>query len=329
MRRSNGLVYRSMIRTFLTVWIIAYGSVQTTQGQLLYYTFFDDPPFVKGAQNWAGTDGWITNENNDGHGITMLSLLPNEQMAYIGEHTPSGPQTSVGQPINFDPITAGTDVMVVDTLVVFEESSKEQPDDLFMISIANSGGQRLASLLFNNDGLNYGIWRHDGVSDFFLGQGHFFDQLHLFLIEIDCNANTWSAYIDGNVLFLDQQFTNTPFSKDFGYLAYEWQASSAGPGDNRMLVSDVFVWAVPPGEEDFQVDEVGVNSSGMPQIEFTGEPGWDYQVQYSADLKTWHGDLPNSFFTRISEKTQIEYSDPSPPTPPARRWYRVQRSVTP
>lgn len=329
MRRSNGLAYRSMIRTFLSVWIVALGSVPVSQAQLLYSTFFDAPPFVKGPQNWAGADGWVTNPGNNGHGITMLSLLPTEQMAYIGEHPPSDPVTSVGQPFNFDPIAAGTDIMVVDTLVVFEKSSREQPDDLFMISIANSNGKRLASILFNNDALNYGIWRHDGVSDFFLGLGHFFDQLHLMLVEIDYNNNTWTAYIDGNILFKDQQFTTTQFTKDFGYLAYEWQENSSGPGDNKMLVSDVFVWAVPPGEEDFQVDEVGVNRSGMPEIEFTAEPGWDYQVEYSADLKDWHDDLPNSFFTGIEEKTQLEWSDPSPPTPPARRWYRVQRSVTP
>jgi hypothetical protein len=101
-------------------------------------------------------------------------------------------------------------------------------------------------------------------------------------------------------------------------------SQSQKSGSNRRCI----VWAVPPGEVDFIIDQVNFSESGQPQIEFTGEPGWTYQVEYTEDLSIWNNDLSGSDFSGIEEPTQVQFIDPTQRIS-TNRWYRVKRSITP
>ena len=137
--------------------------------------------------------------------------------------------------------------------------------------------------------------------------------------------------MDGIPLFKDAPFTTTGRNRDLGPIAYEWQLSgstTAEFGNNWLLVADLNVIAVPPAEEEFTMDTVGLGGSGEPTLSFTGDPGWDYQVEYSDDGAIWRTNLPGSFFTGLGSTTQLVFTDPTPEIPPG-RWDRVTRSVTP
>jgi hypothetical protein len=114
-------------------------------------------------------------------------------------------------------------------------------------------------------------------------------------------------------------------------MSYDWQINGGGVsnhGNNWLLVADTIVWAIPPGEANFLIDEIDFGLGGEPQIEFTGEPGWTYQVEYTEDLATWFATLPGSTISGIEKKTQVQFIDPSNRIG-KNRWYRVVRSVTP
>ena len=85
--------------------------------------------------------------------------------------------------------------------------------------------------------------------------------------------------------------------------------------------------AVPPGEAVFLIDHICFDSGGQPQIEFTGEPGWTYQVEYTDDLQSWHTDLPNSTFPGITSEGILSFTDVA--TSPIKRFYKIGRSPTP
>ncbi|MEJ6578836.1 MAG: hypothetical protein QNL33_10505 [Akkermansiaceae bacterium] len=71
-----------------------------------------------------------------------------------------------------------------------------------------------------------------------------------------------------------------------------------------------------------------ISPSGQPSFQFTGEPGWTYQVEYTNVFSDWLNDLPGSRFEITSESQSIEFTDESNRTLPS-RFYRVVREVTP
>jgi hypothetical protein len=160
----------------------------------------------------------------------------------------------------------------------------------------------------------------------------FFPGEHLLLCaEIDFQQNKWKVDMDGIPLFPWTPFSATGKEATLGAMSYDWQINGGGVsnhGNNWLLVADTIVWAIPPGEANFLIDEIDFGLGGEPQIEFTGEPGWTYQVEYTEDLATWFATLPGSTISGIEKKTQVQFIDPSNRIG-KNRWYRVVRSVTP
>jgi len=311
------------------VFVVAVAS--PLRAELLYFTEFENPPFLVGPDRWVGTDGWIGNSTGLGvHGIDDDQFIDADQTAFLGFTQPDTPLVLVAKPLNHDPVAEGTASILIDTLLGIEDSTNGFRDS-FWLTVYNISGRLLGALRFSNELATYGIWRYDGVNEVDTGLAFILGEPHLLLVEIDFQNNRWKADLDGIPLFSNALFTATQHARDLGSLSYEWQLTSnllTEHGDNWMLIADSSVWAIPPGEEPFIIDSVGPGSGGQPQIEFTGEPGFNYKVQYSGNLINWLNDLPGSSFTGIAAPKQIQFSDPTAGLP-ERRWYRVVRSVTP
>jgi hypothetical protein len=298
---------------------------------LLYFTEFEDPPFLVGPDRWVGTDGWIGNSTGLGvHGIDNQYFVGNDQTAYLGFAQPDTLLVVVAKPLNHDPVAQGTAQIVIDTFLGIEDSTNGFRDS-FWLTIYNIAGDLLGALRFSNDLATYGIWRYDGVNEFDTGLAFIHGELHLLCVEIDFQGNCWKADLDGIPLFQNRPLTATAHPRTFGSCSYEWQLTSnnvAEHGDNWMLIADSFVWAIPPGEQNFLIDQIAFDSEGQPRLEFTFEPGWTYQIEYTDTLTAWLSDLPNSTFSGATETTQQGFTDLTS-GPPTRRYYRVVRTVTP
>lgn len=324
--RSATASFRQVLCTSLLL-----AGVASLPAELLYSTSFENPPFSAGPDQWVGSDGWIGNSAGSGvHGIDQ-GLIPGQgQTAYLGFNQPDNSLVVVARPIDHDPVAEGSASVVIDTLLGIEDSTNGFRDN-FWLTVYNMQGDLLGALRFSNELATYGIWRYDGMSEEDTGLAFIHGELHLLYLQLHLQANRWSAYLDGIPLFLNAPLTATGHPRTLGSLAYEWQLTSplvTEHGDNWMLVADSYVWAVPPGEIAFEIDRVGLDGGGSPLVEFTGDPGWSYQVEYTDDLVTWFNDLPGSGFSGLTQSMQVEFSDQTA-MGPNRRWYRVERSVTP
>ena len=300
-------------------------------GELLYFTEFEDPPFLVGADQWVGTDGWVGNSTGLAvHGIDDEFFINNDQTAYLGFNQPDTTFVVVARRFDHDPVVEETASVVLDTFLGIEDSTTEFRDS-FWLTIYNIDNLLLGALRFSNELATYGIWRYDGVNEYDTGLAFIHGELHLICIEIDFQNNSWTADLDGIPLFPPQPLTALPYERTLGSIAYEWQLTSndvTEHGDNWMLIADSIVWALPPGEEELLIDSIGFDAEGFPELEFTVDPGWTYQIEYTDDMVTWHADLPNSLFSGAEQTSQQQFTDPTN-RPPVRRYYRVERSVTP
>ncbi len=302
-------------------------SVASTGGEL-YHTDFE--AFPTGPNQWAGNDGWLGNSTTTGsHGISE-DLIPGlGKTAYLGFNEPSSRFVSVYRNIDHDPVAENTATLEIESLFTIVDSTNLSYDD-FYFSFYNRTGEFLAAILFSNDPLTFGIWRLDGQLAHDTGFDFTHSMLHLLCAHVDPHANRWSLEYDGLPIFTGAPFNATAKTVDFGPLAAEWQVLGQAPadhGDNFLLVADWRVTAVPPGEFPFVADGLNLDPGGAPVLEWTGEPGWDYQVEYADILGTWRDDLPDSFFNGLDEKTQIQFTDTSGREDA--RFYRIVRTVTP
>ena len=320
---------RSHLQIGFRVVLCWLAALPALRAEYLYSTNFES--FTVGPDQWIDTQGWIGNSPGDGvHGIDQDLLPTLGKTAYLGFDEPSETFVSVATPLNYNPGAQGAVEVYVESLLGIEDSTNGKHDN-FYLSFYNCSGAYLASLLFSNHPSTYGIWRLDGLEQFDTTIDFITGELPLISMNIDHAANTWSAAMDGIPLFTDATFSATARTLDVGPVAYEWQLTGTQPtefGDNWLLVADLIVIAVPPGEGPFVTDTVGLDESGQPILTFTGEPGWNYQVEYSDDGTVWLKNLPGSFTTGIAETTQIEFTDLTPEAPIG-RYYRVVRSVTP
>jgi len=299
----------------------------------LYSTDFE--PFPAGDNLWAGTQGWLSNNNSSGvQGILQdpVADLPLGKAAFLGFATPPTAFTVVYRPLNFDPVASGQPRIEFESLLGVQDSTNGRRDR-FHLTFYNIAGDFLAALTFDNssgqvlsdDG---GTVRDSGVpflrGDPLLGLA----ALQLLHLGIDFDLNRWSATLDGVPLF-DQPFTVTGKPRTLGTLAVEWEIPSGLPaqaGNNWLLVADWLVASIPPGP--FRALGLRRDSGGMTTLTWPGHPGFDYQVKDSTDLIHWGKNLPGSTFNANTTEGVMTFSDPSAATQP-RRFYKIFRTPTP
>ena len=250
--------------------------ISVLKGEIIYETDFDD--FTTGPNEWAGNNGWISNDVTTGAQAIEENLLPALlNVATLGFERPNSDLTFVGLKLEYDHVATGKPIIGIDTILGIEDSTNNQRDD-FYFSIYNAGGDRLASIRFDNqdpDDLNsqFGIWREDGVNQFDTQLDFIPGELYNLFVKINLNDNTWSADIDGIPLFENSQFSNTEGPINLGFIAYEWDLTAATTqqhGDNFFLVADILVEAL-DDPSDGQVNPATLTLDNLAQI-YDGNP---------------------------------------------------------
>jgi hypothetical protein len=298
---------------------------------LLYSTDFEDFPI--GPDHWTGTDGWFGNPDSGSLGIQGIDqdALPGlGKSAFLGFNAPESTWNYVARVFNHNSATEGSATIEIDTLIGIQNSTNGQHDSFF-VSIYNHEGNFLAAIQFTNERQSYQIWRDDDVNLTDTTVNFIPGEIQLLVLKIDFINNRWSAEHDGIPLFSDEDFTLSQKARTFGSLSYEWQVTDPSPanhGNNWMLVADCEVWAVPHGVPEITTNLIDPTTTGEPGFEFTGEPGWTYQIQYTDSFSNWDADLPNSTFVVTEPSTKLQFTDPTS-RPTQARFYRIVRTVTP
>ena len=298
---------------------------------LIYRTDFET--FAAGDDHWVGTDGWIGNGTGLAvHGIDQDVIEGGGlgKTAFIGFRQPAARLTFVAKPVNYSPGSTGLPLVRVETLIGIQDSVAKSARDSFFVSVYNGTGGYLAGIRFDNRPATYGIWRADGLNpDQDTGVIFYRGELHILAFTVDLSHNTWSADLDGVPLFTNAVFTATTRAVNFGLLAYEWQlgaTATTGYGDNWMLVADTVIRSAAIGTDPFCLTSFH-RSALASTLVWPAQKGFDYRVEYSADLVTWLRDLPGSSFPMIASDQTLSFSDTT--TGHTKRFYRIARDDSP
>lgn len=299
----------------------------------LYATQFEE--FTAGINRWGGTGGWVASNTSNGvQGIIQdpVADLPLGKAAYLGYATPTAAITSVYRMVNHDPVASGHPRIEFDSLLGVQDST-DSHRDRFYISFYNMAGNFLAAVVFDNTSgkvlSDDGVQVRDTGVEFLRG-----DQLlgvaalQILKVSIDFSRNEWEAALDSIPLFR-QKFTSVQAAMNLGPIAVEWEMPSGVPGqsgDNWLLVADWLVASIPG--DPFTVGSFSKAAGGAGHLTWRAHPGFDYQVQYSADLKTWSNGLVGSRFAANQISGTLSFTDSTSPAP-LRRNYRVLRTPTP
>lgn len=300
----------------------------------LYETNFDAFPTGLGA--WVGTEGWVTTgASTDAFGISDTALPDLGNTAYIGFQQPAGTFNVIFRPFEFDPVGSGQPIVRIETILGVQDSTNGRRDQFF-IGIRNQAGALLAGVGFDNrsaPGEPTPIVRLDGVGQFGTAGAFTRNELHILYLEINFAENTWSAELDGLFpIFTDLPFSNSGNDRDFGFLSCEWQLSSSVPtqyGNNFLLLGDFLVQASPVGADPIRLG-ITVFTLNPPQyiLSWLGEPGFQYQLEYTPRSGGAFQVLPDTLRTSLSTPRMLQHVD-TPPSAVPHRIYRVQRSVQP
>ena len=295
----------------------------------IYATDFES--FTAGSNQWAGTDGWVSNVDGSGvHGIDNNIVSGLGKTAYLGYYPPTTNFVTILRPVSYDPVSNNTPVIRFESLMGIQDSTNGRGDSFF-VSFYNMAGQFLAAIRFSNNPFTLGIWRDDDASEIDTGLDFFPGQLHLLRAEIDFATNRWTASLDGIPLFTDAVFNASGKTLNLLAVASEWKLTSQDTalyGNNWLLVADWRLWTVPPGLDTVVIEALSADTNGIPQITWFGEPGFTYELQYTADFQSWRTNLAGAVFSDLSSTQTLTYGDASY-TDAGGRSYRVQRTITP
>jgi hypothetical protein len=296
---------------------------------ILYQTDFEN--FTAGANNWAGSHGWTGNSTTTGsHGIDqdIISGGGLGKTAFLGYRQPSQTPVVVSRSIPHDPVATGVNTIEFRIPFGIQDSTNGRQDN-FYVYFYNSWGQALGAVGFMNSA-NQGINRFDGLNTTRTAASFLRGELQLLTGSIDLAANLWSVELDSVPVFQNAEFNASGRSRVLGSLAFMWQIPEGASnfGNNWMLVAEVSVRSVPAGRVPFVLDHFSRAADGTCTLTWLGQPGYDYQVGWSPDLKTWYHDLPGSLFSRRTTTGVLQFGDkPGPGSP--KRFYRVSRSESP
>ena len=104
---------------------------------ILYETDFDN--FSTGSNQWAGTDGWITNDSTSGAQSIDSDLIQSLlKTASLGFNRPTSAFTFVALNLGYDHVTTGVPLVEIDTILGIEDSLNNRRDDTRRQSTNNS-----------------------------------------------------------------------------------------------------------------------------------------------------------------------------------------------
>jgi hypothetical protein len=305
----------------------------TSQAEILYSTNFDS--FPSGNNLWAGFDGWLSNDTTSGAQAIDEGLFDGAlgKTAAIGFNRPNGALTAVFRPINYDPAVGGNPLLEFQMLFGIEDSTRLtnfRRDDFFL-SFYNMDGALLAAIRISNRDSDFGFWRSTGNlaaggTEIDTGQEFIHGELHNLSGQIDLQTNRWTVALEGVPLFGEVLFNGTGITRTLGPIAVEWQVAAGNPfgyGDNWMLVGDLRIETVEDPPPPIVIDSIVRSAGNSVTLSWQAYPGYDYLVEYSADLSTWLSDLPNTSLPAPASQQSFQFTDAllSP-----RRFYRVRQT---
>lgn len=308
----------------------------TLRAGTLYSTEFES--FTPGDNQWAGNEGWQSTDNTSGaQGILVNAVqnLPLGKTAYLGYEPPAEDLTTVFKPLSYDPAIAKIPVIEFDSLLGIQDSTNARRDR-FYLSFYNIDGKYLAAVCFDNT--TGRMTRDDGVilTDTnvpFLRGNQLLGlvTLQVLTARINLETNRWSATLDGISLFKDAPFTATGKARTLGASAAEWEITRTFPvrdaGNNWLFVADWNLRTAPTGTEPFAISSITRNPDGSTTLTWPGDPGFDYQIEHSTDLITWHNTLPGASFPGIQDRGPLSFTDTAASA--QRKFYRARREVSP
>ncbi|MEM7385669.1 MAG: hypothetical protein AAF514_12055, partial [Verrucomicrobiota bacterium] len=262
-------------------------SLNPLGAQVLYETDFSE--FPVGPGQWAGSEGWVGTAAGEGvSGIDAGEISGQGPNAFLGFERPSAEVVSVYRVI--DSSAWDVEVLRFEALIGIS-TSLTGGDDLFAIGFHDDNGTFLASLQFNTDPLDFGLWRDDGVESIDTGEVFFSDYLHVLSIDINMKENTWSVDLDGIGVFRDEVFTRMVADRSviFGGLGVEWEIlNPSNPGDNWLYLDDLEVRVV-SGEPTtpFEVEALEWTSTGALRLIWSAPSEGDYVLEQSEDGHLW------------------------------------------
>ncbi|MGK0188983.1 MAG: hypothetical protein ACI9R3_004799 [Verrucomicrobiales bacterium] len=295
----------------------------------LYITDFSN--FPAGDGNLVGNDGWLsTHPDEEVHGTVDDFFGEGNRRATLGFFDPvtTDQIITVYRPINYDPIASDTPVIQFSASVAIVDSSDESTSfDSFYISVFNTTGNLLGSVVFDNTEADFGVWRADGLDFIDTGVSFEHEILYQLKIRIDFAANTWTATLDDAALFTDAPFSNSDAVRNLGDFSAEWEITDVqSPGDNWLLFDDWNVSALKntttPDSKNFHIARIVRRPNGNMMLRWPAENGTQYHVEYSDDLIQWKNDLPNSTVTAAQGESEATWADRRPNT--GIRYYRVR-----
>lgn len=282
----------------------------------LYNTDFSD--FPAGDGQLVGNDGWLsTHPDEMVHGTVDDFFGQGNRRATIGYFAPNTGDKiiSVYRPINYDPIEANTPVIDFSASVAIVDSNETTFYDSFHISVFNSSGDLLASVVFDNTEENFGIWRADGEGFFGTGVSFEHEVLYQLRLRIDFAANTWTASLDDTVLFTSAPFSKSNAVRNLGDFSAEWEITDIdNPGDNWLLFDDWAIHAVSNSQPPVTGSPIAITSitrrpNGRISLRWPATAGARYQIETSDDLTQWRSDLPDSLVSPDPQSSTAEWTD--------------------
>ena len=162
--------------------------------------------------------------------------------------------------------------------------------DCFRWSIynTNNGGERLFTLDFDNTTteINYQLDDKQFVFTDSLFENGDQDGGEFDLVVIMNFAdNLWSAWRNDLQIVDRKEMTTKGLALNLGDIEAVWVNAIRGkPGDNFMVFDNYAVTAEP---YPFSLDTVGRLSNGAFFLRLTGEPGRQYDIEVSEDLRDW------------------------------------------
>lgn len=278
---------------------------------VLYATGFEVEEGYRPAEEnlllWNQGMGW-EGEGSGGNGVVTNFFEGFGQQAFIGYTPPllKDEYLNLWWPLDELAPPPGWSVVKFSAWMQIVDSTNNKADD-FRWSVYNADVHRLFSLDFDNDWGEVFFTLDDG---FFYETGYTFSNEEAYYVEIymDCEANRWSALLNGTVVVDAQPMTTTGAGLQIADVDAVWYLHEPrNAGDNYMLFDDYWIEAVRLPE----LEMVGLQANGDFAMVLHGEPGFTYAIDVAGDDLQWF-ELARSTLTTSSWRFQDETADEYP-----------------
>lgn len=261
--------------------------------EVLYATGFEYSEGFDAAYELPQHPGWLGDPYDvspsavNSSGVISNTMAPYSQEAFVGRLVPNPSRSfvSVWRPVNHYP--TNKPVVHFEVQMTITSSSENRPnEDNFRWSVYNVEGHFLFEVDFDNFYKDVSFFLDDG-STTVTPQTFANDVPFLFSIDMDFQANQWSASIENRPFITGLPITTTGAQLTLGDVDAVWAIYDAGaPGDNSMLFDNYRITAMPVGTDLAWIERLGFVGTAFA-LRLHGPDECLYAIETSVDLLTW------------------------------------------